>query len=202
MDDASSFRTAFIAMLVLSVSVGGYHRWQAARSREPISRREEGWLIFVPLRLGGLVLLVSAFAWCIDPAWMRWAELPLPPAVRWLGAATGLASVAFMGWTMHHLGKNLTDTVVTRREHTLVTTGPYRWVRHPFYVTAALLMLSATLLTANAALGLAGLVVLSLLAIRTPREEAEDLHRPIWRRLPQLHGPHGTVHPSHCKGSE
>jgi len=30
------------------------------------------------------------------------------------------------------LGKNLTDTVVTRKEHTLVTSGPYRWVRHPF----------------------------------------------------------------------
>jgi protein-S-isoprenylcysteine O-methyltransferase Ste14 len=28
----------------------------------------------------------------------------------------------------------LTDTLVTRREHTLITHGPYRWVRHPFYV--------------------------------------------------------------------
>ena len=40
-------------------------------------------------------------------------------------------------WTFRCLGKNLTDTVVTRQEHTLVMQGPYRWVRHPFYDFAA-----------------------------------------------------------------
>ena len=36
-------------------------------------------------------------------------------------------------WAFQSLGSNLTDTVVTRRQHTLITHGPYRWVRHPFY---------------------------------------------------------------------
>jgi len=36
-------------------------------------------------------------------------------------------------WTLRTLGANLTDTVITRKEHTLVTSGPYRWVPHPFY---------------------------------------------------------------------
>ncbi len=52
-----------------------------------------------------------------------------------------------------------------------VTHGPYRWVRHPFYVTAALLMASATLLTANWLIGVTSVFVLGLLAIRTPKEE-------------------------------
>jgi len=60
---------------------------------------------------------------------------------------------------------------VTRSQATLITRGPYRWVRHPFYVTAALLMFSVTLLTANWLIGASGLVVLALLAIRTPKEE-------------------------------
>lgn len=50
-------------------------------------------------------------------------------------------------------------------------TFPYRWVRHPFYVTAALLMASVTLLTANWLIGLSSLIVLTLLAVRTPKEE-------------------------------
>ena len=58
-----------------------------------------------------------------------------------------------MYWTLSSLGTNLTDTVVTRAEATLVTHGPYRWVRHPYYVTAALLMGSVTLLTANWLIG-------------------------------------------------
>ena len=59
-------------------------------------------------------------------------------------------------WTFHSLGKNLTDTVVTRREHTLVTHGPYRWVRHPFYDVVLLWGLSMSLLTANWLMALLG----------------------------------------------
>ncbi len=76
-----------------------------------------------------------------------------------------------MVWTLASLGRNLTDTVATREHATLVTDGPYRYVRHPFYVVAGLLMLSVTLLTASAAIGIAGLTVFALLVLRTPNEE-------------------------------
>jgi protein-S-isoprenylcysteine O-methyltransferase Ste14 len=82
-----------------------------------------------------------------------------------------------MYWTLSSLGKNLTDTVVTRAEATLVTHGPYRWVRHPFYSTAALLMASVTVMTANRLVGLNSLVVLALLAVRTPKEEQMLIER-------------------------
>ena len=75
-------------------------------------------------------------------------------------------------WTFHSLGKNLTDTVVTRREHTLVTHGPYRWVRHPFYGVICLWGLSITLLTANWLLATAFVAALTMLIIRTRVEEA------------------------------
>ena len=76
-----------------------------------------------------------------------------------------------MYWTLSSLGKNLTDTVVTRTEATLVKHGPYRWVRHPFYVTTALLMASVTVLAANWLIGAGSVLVLGFLAIRTPKEE-------------------------------
>jgi protein-S-isoprenylcysteine O-methyltransferase Ste14 len=82
-----------------------------------------------------------------------------------------------MYWTLSSLGKNLTDTVVTRTAATLVTHGPYRWVRHPFYVTAALLMASVTLLSANWFIGFASVVVMALLIVRTPNEEAMLIKR-------------------------
>jgi len=82
-----------------------------------------------------------------------------------------------MFWTLNSLGKNLTDTVVTRANATLVTNGPYRWVRHPFYVTTALVMFSVTLLTANGLIGIGSFVALAMLAIRTPKEEEKLVER-------------------------
>jgi len=75
------------------------------------------------------------------------------------------------------LGKNLTDTVVTRKDAVLITHGPYRWVRHPFYVCSALLMASVAGLTANWLIGISSLFVLTMLAIRTPKEEQMLIQR-------------------------
>jgi protein-S-isoprenylcysteine O-methyltransferase Ste14 len=69
------------------------------------------------------------------------------------------------------LGKNLTDTVVTRTKHTLVTVGPYRWIRHPLYTSAALLVLGSSLVAANWFFFVTGCVVMLLLVIRTRKEE-------------------------------
>src|SRR5439155_11491472 len=74
-------------------------------------------------------------------------------------------------WTFRCLGKNLTDTVVTRQEHTLVIQGPYRWVRHPFYDSAALLAVGVSLTAANWFLFVTGVVLFCLLIIRTRTEE-------------------------------
>ena len=82
----------------------------------------------------------------------------------------GLA-IVLAYWTLTSLGKNLTDTVYVRKAATLVTHGPYRWVRHPFYITVGLLILSVTLLTANWLIGSCGLVVMTMLVVRTSKEE-------------------------------
>jgi protein-S-isoprenylcysteine O-methyltransferase Ste14 len=74
-------------------------------------------------------------------------------------------------WTFRCLGKNLTDTVVTRQRHTLVMHGPYRWVRHPFYDSGALLVVAVSLIAANWFIFMAGVVVLFLLIVRTRTEE-------------------------------
>jgi protein-S-isoprenylcysteine O-methyltransferase Ste14 len=113
----------------------------------------------------------------VFPDFFSCAAVPLPDWVRWGGAVTGTLCSLLMYWTLSSLGRNLTDTVVTRKEATLVTHGPYRWVRHPFYVTAALLMSSVTVLTANWLIGLTSVIVLALLAIRTPKEEAMLIER-------------------------
>lgn len=166
------FRIALAAVIVLTMSIGSYHRIQAARSGEKISHRDEGYLFALVLRLTGLGLWAAVLAYLISPTSIAWAQLPLPVWVRWIGVAAGLLCSLLMYWTMSSLGKNLTDTVVTRADATLVTHGPYRYVRHPFYITAALLMGSAALITASGLVGLAGALIITLLVVRTSKEEA------------------------------
>jgi protein-S-isoprenylcysteine O-methyltransferase Ste14 len=109
---------------------------------------------------------------------VSWCSLPLPAWLRWAGGAIGLFVVPpLLFWTFRSLGKNLTDTVVTRREHSLVTHGPYRWVRHPFYVVVFLWGMSLSLVTANWLLAALVVAVVAMLAARTRVEEAKLAER-------------------------
>jgi protein-S-isoprenylcysteine O-methyltransferase Ste14 len=76
-----------------------------------------------------------------------------------------------MIWTFRTLGSNLTDTIVTRQRHTLVTLGPYRYMRHPFYLCGGILALANGLASANAFVLLTGGLAFVLLARRTAKEE-------------------------------
>jgi protein-S-isoprenylcysteine O-methyltransferase Ste14 len=101
----------------------------------------------------------------------------LPDWLRWTGVALWAIAVALLAWTFRHLGPNLTDTVVTRRDHQLITDGPYRWVRNPFYDTAALLVGAVSLIADNWMILLSGAVVLVLLVMRTHTEEEHLIAR-------------------------
>jgi len=170
MSDDQLFRLLLLVGFVLFMPIGIYHRLKA-RTGERLDRRQEGWFILVPLRLLGVTAMVAFIAYLVSPSWMAWAAVPLPVWLRWTGVALGLCGGLLLTWTLRNLGRNLTDTVVTRKHHTLVTTGPYRWVRHPFYTAATLAFLANSLATANVFLFITGGVTILLLVIRTRKEE-------------------------------
>lgn len=111
------------------------------------------------------------------PAGWEGPSVPLPAWLRWTGVGIFTVAGGLLFWTFRSLGSNLTDTVVTRREHTLVTHGPYRWVRHPFYDCGALLIVASSLVVSNWFLLLTGGLVLVLLVVRTRTEEERLLAR-------------------------
>jgi protein-S-isoprenylcysteine O-methyltransferase Ste14 len=170
------YRIALLLMFVVAMSIGIGHRWRA-RTSEKFDRRQEGLAVAVTLRLAGLAIWLATFVYLIWPSAISWASLPLPNWLRWSGAAFGVAGSGMMYWTLSNLGKNLTDTVSTRHDATLVTSGPYRFVRHPFYVTAALLFLGASLLSANWLFFAGGFAAMAMLMIRTPKEERKLIEK-------------------------
>ncbi len=177
MEDDQIFRLILILGFAVVLPVGLYHRLKAHAAKDKLDRRQEGIFILLTLRPVGLLGMSGMLAYVIDPAWMAWSSVGLPSWLRWIGVPLGVMAATLLIVTFRFIGTNITDTVVTRARHTLVTDGPYRFVRHPFYVATALAMAANSLVTANWFLAVTGAVGVALLAIRTRTEEQKLLER-------------------------
>ena len=166
-----ALRGVVIGVMLVLIPIGVYHRIASQSTGETLDRRQEGILVLATLRPLGAAFWFAALVWMINPRWMDWSSRPIPIAARWAGVVLLLAGAGLLVWTFRSLGKNLTDTVVTRAAHTLVVHGPYRWIRHPLYSAAALMIAALSLITANWFLLATGSVVLSVLVVRTTTEE-------------------------------
>jgi len=177
MNQDATFRAVLVVGFLTMFVITLYHRLRSWKSKEPLDRRQEGFFILATLRPIALLMYVGLFTYMINPAWMAWSSISLPVGARWAGVVVLALGIALLSWTLGRLGRNLTDTVVTRQEHTLVTRGPYRWVRHPFYDAVALFVVAFALIAANWFLLLTGVLVFILLAVRSRTEEALLLAR-------------------------
>lgn len=176
MEDTSSLRLAILAVFAVFAPVAIYHRFQSATA-ERLDRWQEGAIILFGLRLGGLPGLAAFIAWMINPSWMEWSSLAYPAWARWLGVCFLACGGILVVWTFRNLGPNLTDTVVTRRHHTLVTTGPYQFVRHPFYLGFGLGLIGVCLAMSNWIALVAAPVPMAFLVARTRIEERKLVER-------------------------
>ena len=164
-------RLTLIAFSLAFVAVGGYYRVQSQRSGERLDRRKEGWPILLGIRLAGLLTLGSTAAWLWNPDLFRWASQTVSLDIRWVGVAGFGGSVIWLMWMFKTLGRNLTDTVVTRRDAQFVDNGPYRFVRNPMYTGVLMAAMSLGLALGTWLLPFAGAVMFSLFALRTRTEE-------------------------------
>ncbi len=171
MNHEQMFRIVLIVGSLIVLPIAAYHRLKSQATGERLDRRQEGLFILFTLRPVGVAGMLGLFAYMVNPSWMAWSSVMLPYWLRWIGVALGVVAGGLLVWTLRTLGRNLTDTVVTRREHTLVTSGPYRWVRHPFYDAVALCVVANSLAAANWFLFLAGGLLFVLIMIRTRKEE-------------------------------
>lgn len=177
MDDDQPLRIVLIGVALIVVPIMAYHRVRSQATRERLDRWQEGPFILFTLRGVGIAAMLGLLAYMIDPASMAWSSVRLPGWLRWAGAGAGVLAGGLLIWTVRTLGPNLTDTVVTRKAHSLVTTGPYRWVRHPFYDASGLAILASSVAAANWFLFLTGGLAFILMIVRTRIEERHLLAR-------------------------
>jgi len=168
------FRWFALAVLVSCLGISAYYRRRARAEGETIPRRREAPWLLAGRAFVALPLFFAISTYVVNPRWMAWAELPLPRWTRWAGVVLGLLTVPAARWVFTSLGRNVSETVLTKRHHALVTTGPYRWIRHPLYTTGIALLLAIGLMAASWFILLFGLVTLaSMRFVVIPLEERQ-----------------------------
>lgn len=92
------------------------------------------------------ILLIVAVVWGFQVTGL-WSDMRgngaypggtglIPGAGLWLvwsGVALTLVGILFAIWARVHLGRNWSGVPSIKQDHELVTSGPYRLVRHPIY---------------------------------------------------------------------
>jgi len=131
------------------VLVSGYFRRRARQSGEVIRRESEGWRVLLARLLAAAELYLPFAAYAVQPSWMEWSSMSLPLWLRWLASIVSVTMLPGLVWVMISIGKNVSETYLTKDSHKLITAGPYRWVRHPLYTVAAIALVSLSIVAAN-----------------------------------------------------
>ncbi len=131
--------------------------------------RVKGWRWYVP------PFLLPA-EWLLPPVLiaLRAGEVPADwPAVRLAGLVVGWVGAALLVWASVWLGRFFVHEAAIVGDHALVTSGPYRFVRHPVYSGYLGLLLGSGVATMNLLLML--LWPISLLGIIVQARSEERL---------------------------
>jgi protein-S-isoprenylcysteine O-methyltransferase Ste14 len=157
-----------IAAAMLGLIRGAY---TLRRPRATVATRREGWrelFVIVAVVAGFFVPIVWA-----STVWLAFADV----GPRSLPIAAGAAVLAASLWLFHRthadLGANWSARLQIVDTHRLVTTGVYRRIRHPMYLSLLLYGLGQMLAVPNWVAGPCGLAGAALLvAMRIGPEEA------------------------------
>jgi protein-S-isoprenylcysteine O-methyltransferase Ste14 len=159
-----------IGSVVRKLYVRGYRQNKIADDRE-------NWLDKLLLFIVSLGFIAAPWVY-IFTGWPAFADYQLPSWASWIGAVF-FAGALLLLWRSHvDLGRNWSPKMQIREEHTLVTGGVYKYMRHPMYSAHFLWAIAQLLLLHNWIAGPAFLVTsVPLYLFRVPVEERMMLDR-------------------------
>ncbi|MFA6494902.1 MAG: isoprenylcysteine carboxylmethyltransferase family protein [Candidatus Paceibacterota bacterium] len=105
-----------------------------------------GWIYAVRLAIALVVILIAIFHFSSISRVFVARFNTMGSTATEIGAVLCALGIVFAIWARFHLGKNWSSHPTLKENHELVTSGPYRFVRHPIY-TGMLLAMVGTGLT-------------------------------------------------------
>ena len=92
-------------------------------------------------------------------------------AIRLIGLPVYLIFSWIQVWSFKSLGDNYSQDIIIKKDHQLVTTGPFRYIRHPQYFSQILINISGTAATVSYVLGILTLVEIPIYIMRALLED-------------------------------
>jgi len=192
--------TPLLAVFVWGAGIVGWyviripHEKRSRRTpvaQKPHPVREK---ILLSVSICGILVIPAIYVASGEP---RFADYSFEPVLAWLGAVVFALSLALFYRTHRDLQQFWSVTLEIRETHRLVTSGVYRYVRHPMYAAFFLWGLAQALLLPNWIAGPAGIAGFgTLFCFRLRREEQMmeatfgDAYRAYaartWRVLPGI----------------
>ncbi|MCS6825017.1 MAG: protein-S-isoprenylcysteine O-methyltransferase [Caldilinea sp.] len=169
------FRIVYLTGIVAEIVIRAPINRRRHKSKVVVSRfdRQEGLLLLLLFFGGYFMPLLYIFT-----PWLDFADYVLPTWAGWPGVFFLVAAVVLF-WRSHiDLGTNWSPTLELHENHTLVTRGVYRYIRHPMYASQWLWTVAQALLLQNWIAGVGGIVCFALFYFsRVAREEQLMLER-------------------------
>lgn len=109
------------------------------------------------LFLLGIGLLVVPLFWVFTSYFSDY-NIPLNNPLRCGGLLLSGLSLIYFRAIHRRLGTNWSPSLEIMKDHQLITSGPYTWIRHPMYAQIWLWVLGQALITANWIAGSSGLL--------------------------------------------
>lgn len=162
------FKISLAVLLLMATGIRLYYQRGRRKFQKVLIKhewREKLLIAFFGMGLVPILFYLLTF-------WLDSFSLPFLPVVRWFGAGLIVAGNLLFVWSHRALGRNWSPFLEIRKGHTLVTKGPYRFIRHPMYAAIFLIGIGVSLLSANWIVALSYMLpAISLYLIRISDEE-------------------------------
>lgn len=152
------FRYGLLTLFILFMGIRGYF----GRKATPVGQkrtRKERWADQVKYESKVLVILRIVLVYGMIMFVLIWSFVPfllplltqliVPSLVRWIGVIICILMVFMITWVGIHLGRQVSGTLEIKESHTLVTSGPYKYIRHPMYLVYFIFNLGLFLVCGN-----------------------------------------------------
>lgn len=162
MEIETIFRILLPILIVVFAAHRGYYVKNYSKPEDAtVKKREEG-IVSKVAGLLGMAGFISVLLYVINPKWLAFADLAFPAWLRWAGVGIAILGFALLQWAQVTLANSWSDTPRMMKEQTLITSGPYRTIRHPIYTAFILILGSMLFISSNWLIGLCWLVMTTL----------------------------------------
>jgi protein-S-isoprenylcysteine O-methyltransferase Ste14 len=176
--------TPFVARLIPE-GIGDKGREERHKTRQDLA-----WNVARPF----LLIFILAMPYCDRRDLLTMPDISF---LRWAGLALVVAGFLLITWTTVELGRQYSVYITLQQDHKLITSGPYRYIRHPRYLGVMIVALGLALLF-RSWIALAALpFLLGLLIFRLTDEEKllreefgaqwEEYVSKSWRLVPLIY---------------